>query len=101
MRINCLGRRIVDLQTSLAILNSHSSTGEPPLPPDEFERDPFSHPALETLPRLTEDVRKDAMARKRLAGIAERYGLLTVLRWKPKKVGTLLAAEFSVFIVSS
>ena len=80
------GKRIVDLQSSLAILSSHAATGSPALPPDNFEREPFQHPALESIPRLTEEVRKDVTSRKRMSDIAQRYGLSSVLRWKPRKV---------------
>ena len=82
----CIGKRIVDLQSSLAILSSHAATGSPSPPPDDLEREPFQHPALESIPRLTEEVRKDVNSRKRMSDIAQRYGLLSVLRWKPKKV---------------
>ncbi|MCJ1382003.1 hypothetical protein MMC17_005115 [Xylographa soralifera] len=88
-RLAFFGKRIVDLQSSLAILSSHASTGSPTPPPDSFEREPFHHPALESVPRLTEEVRKDVTSRKRMSDIAQRYGLLSVLRWKPKKASDL------------
>ena len=89
LTIGYTGKRIVDLQSSLAILSSHAATGSPAPPPDSFEREPFQHPALESIPRLTEAVRKDVTSRKRISDIAQRYGLLSVLRWKPKKVHNL------------
>ncbi|MCJ1316018.1 hypothetical protein MMC15_001338 [Xylographa vitiligo] len=88
-RLAFFGKRIVDLQSSLAILSSHAATGSPALPPDNFEREPFQHPALESIPRLTEEVRKDVTSRKRMSDIAQRYGLSSVLRWKPRKASDL------------
>jgi len=88
-RLAFFGKRIVDLQSSLAILSSHPATGSPAPPSDSFEREPFQHPALESIPRLTEAVRKDVTSRKRISDIAQRYGLLSVLRWKPKKASDL------------
>ncbi|MCJ1293736.1 hypothetical protein MMC34_005291 [Xylographa carneopallida] len=88
-RLAFFGKRIVDLQSSLAILSSHAATGSPSPPPDDLEREPFQHPALESIPRLTEEVRKDVNSRKRMSDIAQRYGLLSVLRWKPKKASDL------------
>ncbi len=53
-----LGKRLVEVQTSLAII--HSASGRPsPLPADLYERVPFQHPALDGLPSLTAEA-KDA-----------------------------------------
>ncbi|MCJ1285463.1 hypothetical protein MMC26_004803 [Xylographa opegraphella] len=88
-RLAFFGKRIVDLQSSLAILSSHAATGSPAPPPDSFEREQYQHPALDSIPQLTEEVRKDITSRKRISDIAQRYGLLSVLRWKPKKASDL------------
>ena len=79
------GKRIVDLQTSLALLSSPGSVATD-LPPDPFERTPFEHPSLDLLPQLNATMRSHMSDRRRLAAVAENYGLLTVLRWKPRKV---------------
>jgi len=88
-RLAFFGKRIVDLQTSLALLKPDSNSGTYQPEPDPFGREHFEHPALETLPELTERMKSGLMDRKRLADIAERYGLLSVLRWKPKKASDL------------
>ncbi|MCJ1246780.1 hypothetical protein MMC30_003989 [Trapelia coarctata] len=88
-RLAFFGKRIVDLQTSLAVLNTQPNPELFAPPPDPFGREPFQHPALETLPQLTEEVRKDSKGKRRMAEIAERYGLMSVLRWKPRMASDL------------
>lgn len=83
------GRRIYNLQTSLALIHKYSSN--PSLAPDSYGRVPFQHPALEGLENLTEESKSlttetKNQARKRLAQLAERYGFGNVIRWKPKRV---------------
>lgn len=85
------GRRIVELQTAQALINSPQETqwprdanGKPT--PDEFGRKPFLHPALNGLQGLTEESEARLLNRERLSQIGERYGLDKVTRWNPKKV---------------
>lgn len=85
------GRRIVELQTSQALINSpqesqwpRDSNGVPMS--DEFGRKPYLHPALTGLQGLTEEAENMVLSKSRLAPIAERYGLDKVTRWKPRRV---------------
>ena len=77
----------MELQTSLALV-SGSSTPETEAapPPDQYGRIPFTHPALQGLDSLTEHNKSSVIDKRRVAGLAEEYGLDTVLRWKPKRV---------------
>ena len=79
------GRRIVDLQTSLGLLHSSSATPFPETQ-DQYRREPFRHPALDGLARVTLESKHQILNVERVAQLAERYGLDTVIRWKPKKV---------------
>ena len=85
------GRRIVELQTSQALINSPQENQWPrdkegkPIP-DEFGRKPFLHPALSGLQGLTDEAEGMVLNKTRLSQIAERYGLDKVTRWKPKRV---------------
>ena len=84
--VNYIGKRIVDLQTSLAMI--HSTSPHPRVAaPDPYGRTPFEHSALEGLEVLSSEAKMDLTDRKRLAQIAEGYGLAGVIRWKPKQVG--------------
>ena len=79
------GRRIVELQTSLALV--HGSSIQPiPVPEDAHGRVPFQHPALLGLDGLTEMAKSTSTDKTRMARLGERYGLDGVLRWKPKRV---------------
>lgn len=83
---NCTGKRIVDLQTSLALIRSASF--HPKIAaPDPYGRAAFEHPALQGLEVLSSEAKLDLTDRKRLARIADGYGLAGVIRWKPKQVG--------------
>lgn len=87
--MNWAGKLIVELQTSLALVSASSITGPSGTPqPDQYGRIPFKHPALEGLDSLTEHGKTTALEKRRVAGLAESYGLDAVLRWKPKKVRT-------------
>lgn len=79
------GKRIVELQTSLALVHKASATSSPPIA-DEFGRQPFIHPALQGLDGLTENAKAMVPKKERLAQLGERYGLDGVLRWKPRRV---------------
>jgi large subunit ribosomal protein L15 len=84
------GRRIVELQTSQALINSPQNHQRPRNGKgklvDEYGREPFLHPALNGLQGLTEEAEGKVLDKTRLAQIAERYGLDRVTRWKPKRV---------------
>lgn len=85
------GRRIIELQTSQALINSPQKNQWPrdsqnrPMP-DEFGRRPFLHPALSGLQGLTDEAEAAMLSKERLAQIGERYGLDKVTRWTPKNV---------------
>lgn len=78
------GRRIISLQTSLALLSSPQGTPAPKF--DQYGREPFTHPALEGLRGLTPEAKETVLDKTRLAQIAQRYNLDKVIRWKPKRV---------------
>jgi large subunit ribosomal protein L15 len=87
----CEGRRIVELQTSQALINSPQEnqwprdTDEKPSP-DKYGRRPFLHPALNGLQGLSEEAESKVLDKARLSQLAEQYGLDKVTRWKPKQV---------------
>jgi large subunit ribosomal protein L15 len=79
------GRRIVELQTSQALLNSPQEA-QPTI--DQYGRKPFQHPALNGLQGLSDEAESKVLDKARLSQIAERYDLDKVTRWKPKRVRT-------------
>lgn len=105
-RLAFLGKRIVSLQTSQALLNSPQPEQWPrddqnrPLP-DKYGRVPFIHSALSGLPGLTNDAEARVLDKTRLAGLAARYGFDHVTRWKPVKTDNLpLSGQDSVLTTS-
>jgi large subunit ribosomal protein L15 len=86
-----LGRRIIELQTSQALIHSPQQNPWPrneknrPLP-DEFGRTPYVHPALDGVQGLTDEAESMVLNKQRLSQLAEKYGLDKVTRWVPKRV---------------
>lgn len=87
-RLNFLGKRIVELQTSLNLF--HSSSAIPfPETKDKYGREPFRHPALDGLAGVSLETRHQILNMDRLAQLGEKYELDTVIRWKPKRATNL------------
>ena len=72
------GKRIVDLQCSLALLRMPAFA--------ENETASLAHPALRGLENVSPFTKQRVLERRRLAQLAQQYGLADVMRWKPKKV---------------
>ncbi|OQO15138.1 hypothetical protein B0A48_00520 [Cryoendolithus antarcticus] len=92
-----LGKRILDLQTSLALLRSP--------PPASFSDalDPhiFTHPALSTLNNLTPHTKGSTLSPKRLAQLATSYGLKSVVRWKPRQTDNMESSGEEVVLATA
>ena len=89
-----LGKRIMELQTSLALLDAPqaSSAAASPIPTDPFGRTPSKDAALEGVENLSDAAVAQAIEKTRLADLAQRYGLHQVIRWKPRQVHRLKAS---------
>ncbi|KAK1055876.1 hypothetical protein LTR74_015363 [Friedmanniomyces endolithicus] len=91
-RLAFLGKRIVYLQTSLALLRS--PTAVPQVFTTRKERNNenknvFHHPALSGTENLTSFSKAQVLSPSRLARLAQSYGVDRVVRWKPKKAENL------------
>jgi large subunit ribosomal protein L15 len=76
------GKQVVMLQASLSQIE-----GQPvKLPKDPHDRARFAHPALQPADALLNSMRRTLLHKKKLAGLAEQYGLPEVLRWLPMRV---------------
>ncbi|KAL4988766.1 ribonuclease-III-like-domain-containing protein [Aspergillus falconensis] len=83
-RLAFLGKRIVQLQASLALAQSAPNTyGQPA--PDRYGRKPFEHPALNGLENLSINTKRLLTDKSKLAEVARQYDLEKVLRWSPRK----------------
>lgn len=75
----------MDLQTSYLLV---AAPRDPTVPkgPDEYERLPFEHPALDGLTNLSERMKIEVLSKSRLAQLARSYNVDRVMRWKPRNV---------------
>ncbi|KAH9809321.1 Ribonuclease-III-like [Teratosphaeria destructans] len=78
------GKRIIDLQTSMALIRA-------PQVPSPTQADPnvFQHPSLDGVENLTPSAKAQMLAPARLSQLARSYGLDRVLRWQPRKTGDM------------
>jgi large subunit ribosomal protein L15 len=87
-RLVFFGRKIVELQTSLALLDTPKRKGwlERAGMEDKFGRKPFVHPATVACTEVRWEDMVKALEKKRMAQLCETYGGREVLRWQPKQV---------------
>lgn len=71
-----LGKRIVNLQSSLALLSM----------PTPHNATKTAHPALEGLDNISIQAKGTLLTKERLAQVAHQIGLQKVMRWQPKRV---------------
>lgn len=81
-RLAYLGKRILDLQASLALLSTAPMSSSTTAATDS---NIFQHPSLHGLENITPLARNEALNKTRVARVAYTYGLDKVVRWKPKK----------------
>lgn len=78
-RLAYLGKRILDLQTSLALLSQPQQS-----PLEMPAAEVYQHPSLQNLENITLANKASALHKSRLSALASEYGLDKVVRWKPK-----------------
>jgi len=99
-RLAFLGKRIVELQTSLALIQT-SSGSLLPQKPDPYGREPFQHQALDGLEALSEETKNAFTDKKRLANLAKQYGMPGVIRWSPKQVDNLKGSGIDLVLAQA
>lgn len=81
------GKRVLELQCSLGLISvadtSHYHKAEYE---DPHGREPFRHPAIESVECLLGSAHHWFTSHKQLANLAEQYGLPEVVRWHPRDV---------------
>lgn len=82
---NTTGKRIVQLQASLALVQDAGNFAKK-TPEDPYGREPFKHQALEGLSNLSTNTKSFLTSKTKLAELAQRYELQEVIRWSPRKV---------------
>uniref|UniRef100_A0A093XDM4 54S ribosomal protein L15, mitochondrial n=1 Tax=Talaromyces marneffei PM1 TaxID=1077442 RepID=A0A093XDM4_TALMA len=98
-RLALLGKRIVQLQASLLLVqNPGNYKTQVPSLSVEDQHKTFKHAALEGLENLTLDNRGWFTHKVNISRVAEKYGLLKVLRWAPVKPNDLEHSGLNVVL---
>lgn len=81
------GRLILVLETTRNLVAMPVSAHKQKAPaPDPFGREPFQHPALANIDKLSMRQPRDVVSKSKLARLAMDVGLPEVVRWKPRMV---------------
>ncbi|EXJ93500.1 hypothetical protein A1O1_01892 [Capronia coronata CBS 617.96] len=92
-RLAFFGKRILELQCSLGLLSvSDAAIFLKDKDKDPHGREPFRHPAIESVECLIGGAHEWFTHHKQLASIATQYGLPEVIRWHPKDPERLQAS---------
>lgn len=86
-----IGRRIVELQASLALIDKPAfSTSAEASVKDPWGRPlPRPDPSLVGIENLDRSTKLEALDLARMSGLAQRYGLQKVIRWKPRQINNM------------
>ncbi|KAF5021226.1 hypothetical protein F66182_6745 [Fusarium sp. NRRL 66182] len=95
-RLALLGRMNLIMETTKTIVAKDPIPGSTVA--DEYERQPFEHPKLQSLDNLTMEGPRDVAGREKLTGLAAQVGLIDVVRWKPRLVRDLKASGVDVVL---
>ncbi|KAA8646992.1 mitochondrial 54S ribosomal protein mL57 [Aspergillus tanneri] len=95
-RLAFLGKRIVQLQASLALVQSPGNPAN--AAPDAFGREPFSHAALDGLNNLSISTKNFLTEKSKLAELAQKYEMEKVLRWSPRKPNNLASSGIELVL---
>lgn len=92
-----LGKRILDLQTSLLLVH------QPISPQHKTEGDiyVFGHPSLNGIENITPHAKSNTLDKRRLAQLAGSYGLDKVVRWKPRRTDRLETSGADVVLAQA
>lgn len=99
-RLSFLGRRILNLQTNLALL-SKPATKVQSLPDVADDRKPYTPSALQGLANLSNNQLSEVLTKQRLAGLATQLGMKSIVRWHPRNVNNLDASGIDVVLTTT
>ncbi|KAF4628837.1 hypothetical protein G7Y89_g9314 [Cudoniella acicularis] len=97
-RLAFFGRRILNLQTNLALVQSHSGTQTQSALVASDGRQPFTHPALEGLANLSKTPIGEVLTKTRLANLATQLGMREIIRWRPRNIDKLDSSGIDVVL---
>lgn len=76
---------MVNLQLSLALLHS-SQKSNSLAEVDQYGRKPPNTPELEGVLNVSDGMKAQYLSQYKLGALAQKYGIVEVMRWKPKQV---------------
>ncbi|OAL33127.1 hypothetical protein AYO20_07609 [Fonsecaea nubica] len=92
-RLAFFGKRILELQCSLGLISVADASRYPKSQEqDPYGRQPFRHPATESVECLLGGAHHWFTSHKQLSTLAEQYGLPEVVRWHPRDPERLQAS---------
>jgi len=98
-RLAYLGKRIVDLETSVALLSAPTATSlTGKTLPTRQTYPGFRHPALQGLENVTTSIKSQVLSPMRLALVASAAGIESVARWKPRQTERLKASGMETIL---
>lgn len=100
-RLAFFGRRIINLQTTMALLHSTTAAQTQSLPDTVDDRVPFTHPALDGLANLMDVPMTEILTKRRLARFAAQMGMQDIIRWKPRVPSNLDTSGVDVVLVTT
>ncbi|KAF5013446.1 hypothetical protein FDECE_558 [Fusarium decemcellulare] len=95
-RLALLGRMTLIMETTKSIVAKEPIPGS--VVADEFERQPFEHPQLQSLDNLTLEGPRDVAGKDKLYLLAAEVGMIDVVRWKPRLTRKLMSSGVEVVL---
>ncbi|KAF4978684.1 hypothetical protein FZEAL_4978 [Fusarium zealandicum] len=95
-RLALLGRMALVMETTKNIVAKEPIPGSRVA--DNFNRQPFEHPQLQSLDNLTMEGPRDIAGKDKLSRLASEVGMIDVVRWKPRLVRKLQASGVEVVL---
>ncbi|KAK3360454.1 ribonuclease-III-like-domain-containing protein [Lasiosphaeria hispida] len=96
-RLAYYGRHILAFEATRSILVSPAGLSET-VTPDAFNRTHFSHPALASADKLSNQQPQEIIQKEKMAKLAVEIGLPEVLRWKPRLPENLEGSGLTVVL---
>ncbi|KAH7323855.1 ribonuclease-III-like-domain-containing protein [Rhexocercosporidium sp. MPI-PUGE-AT-0058] len=100
-RLAFFGRRILNLQTNIALLQSPIATQTQSTGHASDDRLPFAHPSLQGLPNLTNVPISNILTKERLGPLATQMGMREIMRWTPRNVHKMDSSGIDVVLTTS
>jgi len=98
-RLAFLGRRIVQLQASLALIQGGERSPNPHQ--SSADRIPFTHPSLTGLHNLSSNMKNYLTSKLKLSELARVYEAGEVIRWQPKRPARLRESGLDLVLANT